>query len=146
MRKGGVNRMRKKSSSISYVDTTPNRMEIRAILAVLVRIDRGYDIDIYSDSEYCVRIVNSLMKRWSNIPKANSDLWKKVSQQLKDHKFKGSHINCSWVRGHSGNTFNEMAHKLADIGANRDETAICDKKYWEKKAERDAKRKTRTIK
>ena len=41
MKKEGLNRMKKYSSTISYVDTTNNRMEIRGILAAIKRIDSG---------------------------------------------------------------------------------------------------------
>jgi len=144
MRKGGMNKMRKYASTISYVDTTNNRMEIRGILAAIKRIDSGYDIDIYTDSEYCEKIVKKLRKNFRDLPKANKDLWKLVADQLMKHWNGGSYINISWIRGHSGNTFNEMADRLADTGSKRVNKVVCDQKYHEKKAIRELSKKRKT--
>ena len=135
----GENKMRRLSSTSSYIDTTHNRMEIRAVLACLSRIKVGYDIDIYSDSTYCV---NTFKKVYSSRfkPLANEDLWGKIRKLIINHKNGGSHINISWVRGHSGNTFNEIADRLAFKGCNQPGKRICDKNFVENQSKRRKKK------
>jgi ribonuclease HI len=119
-------RLKKFSSTHAYVDTTHNRMEIRAILAVLMKIETGYTIDIYSDSTYCVNMLNRFKSEPYHEPKKNRDLWSKVSKQIRRHKGNGSKLMFTWVRGHSGNQFNEMADSLAQQGAMKEKKMVCD--------------------
>lgn len=110
----------KKYSSVKYCDTTNNRMELKAIIKSLESIKAGHTIDIYSDSQYCVKGANEWIYSWvaknKLEDKINSDLWKRLINTRKKHKDGGSIINITWVRGHNGNTFNEMADKLAGVG------------------------------
>ena len=123
----GVNRMKKYNSTVSYVDTTSNRMEIRAILAAIKTIDPGWHIDLYSDSTYCVNQLNKIStRRNTGSIEANKDLWEQVSSVIKNHRAKGTKFNFSWIRAHAGNPFNEMADKLAYTGANREKKVVCD--------------------
>jgi len=146
MNKGGKNRMRKFSSNPAYVDTTNNRMEIRAILACLKQIDPGYDIDIYTDSTYCELIMKKILDRFTYTPKVNKDLWNKVAKEVKHHRTEGSWINVSWIRGHSGNPFNEMADKLANKGQKALKKVVCDQNFHENKEARKNKKKQKWVK
>lgn len=110
----------KKHSSVKYVDTTNNRMELKAIIKALESIDPGHKIDIYSDSQYCVNSINQWLINWvaknKLHEKQNADLWNRFLQARELHVTQGSTLNFTWVRGHNGNTFNEMADKLAEAG------------------------------
>ena len=122
------NRMKKFSSAVSYVDTSVHRMEVRAILAVLKRIKPGYSIDIYSDSEYCTEMIRKWHEDRFIHGKVNRVLWAELFKHMDRHISNGSNIKVSWIRGHAGNTFNEMADELASIGASREKKVVCDAK------------------
>jgi len=122
----GENRMRKFSSTYSYVDTTSNRMELRAVLAALTRIKRGpYLIDIYTDSTYCELMVSKLFKHYIGRNYKNMDLLILIKEQIDRHYSYGSRVRVSWIRGHAGNPFNEMADKLAAEGGRREKKKVC---------------------
>lgn len=110
----------KKFSSKKYVDTTNNRMELKAIIKSLESIKPGHTIDLYSDSKYCVDSINIWMANWIKKKvlqdKTNSDLWMRFIKIRDYHKENGTTLNITWVRGHNGNEFNEMADKLAGVG------------------------------
>lgn len=94
-------------------DTTNNRMELKAILAVMYFVYKSnlylkYDIVIYSDSMYCVGTLNY---NWS-INK-NQDLWNLVLELFKKIQCKMIH-----VKGHNNNKYNEMADNLAVLNSN----------------------------
>ena len=119
-------RMKKFSSHVSYVDTNIHRMELRAVLAVLKKIGTGYTIDVYSDSTYCVNTLNNIKRDQWYKPGKHKDLWNKVKQEMVRHINNDSKLAFSWVRGHAGNPFNEMADKLANAGAVREKKVVCD--------------------
>jgi len=115
----GENYLRKHSSK-KYMDTTNNRMELKAIIKALESIDIGHNIDVYSDSKYCVDGINQWLDGWikkGNLrDKMNFELWQRFRDVRKVHRDGGTTINVTWVRGHNGNEFNEMADKLANVG------------------------------
>lgn len=110
----------KKHSSGKYVDTTNNRMELKAIIKALENIDPGHNIDIYSDSQYCINGINIWIFNWIKKnqlhKKQNAGLWGVLLKVRQHHIDNGSVLNFTWVRGHNGNEFNEMADKLANVG------------------------------
>jgi len=124
----GVNHI-KKFSEGSYVDTTSNRMEMRAILHTLIHVKTGFKIDIYSDSEYCVKGMNEWLPNWlldgTLQHRPNPDLWQKMWDELKRHEAAGSKVRFNWIRGHAGNTFNEMADSLAKKGRSSWDPKVC---------------------
>lgn len=115
----GENYLRKHSSK-KYKDTTNNRMELKAIIKALEKIDKGHTIDVYSDSKYCVDSINQWLIAWVKKnklqDKQNSDLWSRFLTAREEHVTGGTTLNFTWVRGHNGNEFNEMADKLANVG------------------------------
>ena len=97
--------------------TTNNRMEMMGVIEGLFAIDDG-PILIMSDSEYVVKGINHWMKLWAEKhwpdKVKNSDLWKTV------HEFASKiEIKAKWVRGHSGNPYNEQCDKLAQSARKR---------------------------
>lgn len=107
----------KKHSSNKYCDTTNNRMEMKGILKALQMCKPGHTIDIHSDSKYCIDIINLSLVVWINNgklkDKKNPSLWLKIWEVIQDHKSKGSNLHFIWIRGHAGNSMNEIADKLA---------------------------------
>lgn len=99
-------------------ETTNNRMEMTAILSALRKLSDGSSVTIYSDSSYCVNGMTTWRHGWKRkhwMKKGelilNSDLWIALDREASrvDVKF-------VWVRGHNGNSGNEMADMLANRG------------------------------
>ena len=84
-------------------NTTNNRMEITAVLEALRAIPRNIDVRIFSDSTY---VINTMTKNWKR--KKNQDLW-----PLLDNEVGARNVEWEWVKGHSGDRFNEEADQLA---------------------------------
>jgi ribonuclease HI len=83
--------------------TTNNRMEITAAIEALRRLPAGLEVTVRTDSQY---LVNTMTLGWKR--RENLDLWKKLDSETAQRK-----VCWQWVRGHSGNTFNERADELA---------------------------------
>jgi ribonuclease HI len=83
--------------------TTNNRMEITAAIEALRRLPSGADVTIRTDSQY---LVNTMTRGWKR--RENLDLWKMLDAEAAQRK-----VCWEWVRGHSGDTFNERADQLA---------------------------------
>tara|TARA_B100001079_G_C16318091_1_gene473374 strand:+ start:233 stop:661 length:429 start_codon:yes stop_codon:yes gene_type:complete len=84
-------------------NTTNNRMEITAVLEALRTIPRNVDVRIFSDSTY---VINTMTKNWKR--KKNQDLWPQL-----DNEVEARNVEWEWVKGHSGDRFNEEADQLA---------------------------------
>ena len=87
----------------SQENTTNNRMEIMAVIEALRFIPTDADVKIFSDSTY---VINTMTKNWKR--KKNQDLW-----IMLDNEGAGRNVEWQWVKGHSGDLFNEEADKLA---------------------------------
>jgi ribonuclease HI len=62
-------------------------------------------LSVFSDSSYVVNIVNGIYK-----VKANKEYWDSTLELIKSLTIP---FSCDWVRGHSTNTFNNIADELA---------------------------------
>ena len=99
-------------------DTTNNRMELMAPIMALKKIKTNSEIIIYTDSKYVKNGITEWIKNWEkngwkNANKKtvkNKDLWIKLNNLCKDNK-----IIWKWVKGHSGNKFNDLADELATL-------------------------------
>ncbi|MFW6242684.1 MAG: ribonuclease HI [bacterium] len=96
-------------------NTTNNRMELMAAIVALEKFKKfkgkNIKLEVYSDSNYVVQGMNSWIKNWKrknwkNVK--NVDLWKRL-----DAASNGFRVIFNKVSGHSGNTYNEKADKLA---------------------------------
>lgn len=102
---------------IAYEATTNNRMELRAVLSGLERIRTPSTVILHSDSRYVLTpISTAAIYRWQKKnwmqkktkPYKNADLWAQLLPQIKKH-----YIICDWIRGHTGNRYNERCDYLA---------------------------------
>lgn len=100
-------------------ETTNNRMELTAAIKALEALNRPCDVDLYTDSEYLRRGITDWLAQWkqrdwrtaSKKPVSNQDLWRALDEQVERHR-----VRFHWVKGHSGNTGNEIADQLANHG------------------------------
>lgn len=103
---------------------TNNEMELKAILYAFlnhgVKEENDWNNNIpivYSDSNYCVQIFNDWMFRWARNNWIKSD--KKIPENLDliqayyEWYQKGYRIDLRKVKGHAGQSGNELADKLA---------------------------------
>lgn len=86
--------------------TTNNRMEITAVIVALSRVEQRAVVDLYADSQYVLRTIDGVYKK-----KKNLDLWDKL-----DAVMKGKTIVTHWVKGHSGNKYNEQCDEMCRLG------------------------------
>ena len=93
----------KKQLHGSEENTTNNRMEVTDVLEALRSIPRNAAVRIFSDSTY---VINTMTKNWKR--KKNQDLW-----TLLDNEVGPRNVEWEWVKGHSGDRFNEEADQLA---------------------------------
>ena len=83
--------------------TTNNRMEMTAVIKGLEAVDPLANVLVSSDSTY---VINTMTKGWKR--KANHDLWERLDRLARDRN-----ISWRWVRGHSGDSGNELADAAA---------------------------------
>lgn len=109
------------------LSTTNNRMELMAVLNALNKIEdiskhKNNEYEIYSDSAYVVNSINNCwLTKWklngwkttqgSDIK--NKDIWLKIDALLKNIRQRNIKLTIIKVKGHAGNTFNELVDKLA---------------------------------
>lgn len=105
----------KLASGVPY--STNNRMELMAAILGLENCPRNGPIKLYSDSKYVIDGITKWITKWKakNWKKIkNRDLWERLDQVVQQHT-----IEWIWVKGHSGNVFNEEVDKLAVAEAKR---------------------------
>lgn len=115
------------------INTTNNRMEMRAILEFLKFAVPGRNYIIHTDSKYCLEsLVKSsgdileypgeyggYIKGWLRVnfkDKQNPDLWKKIDKRIRILTGSESKLQFVWVKGHSNIPGNERADELANEG------------------------------
>jgi ribonuclease HI len=105
--------------------STNQRMEIKAVIIAIAEILKTphdeKNIEIYSDSAYVCNCINQeWYKKWfengwinsKKEPVANKDLWENLFQMLNELE-EDYQITFIKVKGHSMNTWNERADRLA---------------------------------
>lgn len=102
-------------ASGAEVETTNQRMELSAALDAVRSVDGP--LEVISDSTY---VVNCFRDRWwegwlkrgwknsNNKPVANRDLWEPLVDEVRRED-----IVFRWVKGHSGDRWNDLADRLA---------------------------------
>jgi ribonuclease HI len=97
-------------------DTTNNRMEMMAAIEALNALKWPCAVQLFTDSEYLRQGIRSWLPRWKRRgfrtaggrPVKNQDLWEKLEEAARRHK-----VQWNWVRGHAGNSMNELCDRLA---------------------------------
>ena len=85
------------------MNTTNNRMEMKAVVEGLKFLSEKESCIIYSDSKL---VINCATNKWKR--KSNLDLWKEY-----DKVSYNKNIEFIWVKGHSGNEYNELVDEMA---------------------------------
>lgn len=96
--------------------TTNNRMELQAAINALRALKWPCQIEFHTDSQYVRRGITEGVEKWASAdwktkngrPIPNADLWRELRELVGRHE-----VNWHWVRGHSGNPFNERVDNLA---------------------------------
>ncbi len=102
-------------------ETTNNRMEMKAVIESLRALKKSSEIILYTDSTYVKDGITKWIHGWkkngwrnaNRKPVKNSELWQELDIETKKHR-----IEWIWVKGHSGNYYNEIVDELARNGAN----------------------------
>jgi ribonuclease HI len=98
-------------------NATNNTMELTAAIEALSALKRPSVVKMNLDSQYVINgfakgwVKNWKKKGWVNSegkPVANKELWERLDAEVAKHK-----VSWVWIKGHSGNTYNEMADQLA---------------------------------
>lgn len=95
-------------------NTTNNRMEYTALIKALESLDNNDYAEIYTDSMLLVDTVNTWMHSWykKNWKKKGSIKNLDLVKQLHFLMSLKKNVTVSWVKGHSGNFYNERADFL----------------------------------
>jgi ribonuclease HI len=99
--------------------TTNNQMELSAVIEALKTLKKSCTIELYTDSKYVKDGVQEWMPNWkkrgwktaSKKPVKNKEYWVELDELLQNHT-----VNWHWVKGHSGDLYNEKADELARKG------------------------------
>jgi ribonuclease HI len=105
----------------SEVETTNNRMELTAALKGLQALKQPCQVDLFTDSEYLRRGISEWLPGWRSRhwrrkggELANVDLWQALDAASQRHQ-----ITWHWVRGHSGDPYNQRVDSLARSAAHQ---------------------------
>jgi ribonuclease HI len=88
-------------------NVTNNAAEIRAAIKALDKLKEPCNVTIISDSQY---VINTMTKGWRR--NANQELWRELDRAASRHT-----VAWQWIKGHSGDLFNEWADELANKAA-----------------------------
>ncbi|WP_151445726.1 ribonuclease HI [Lacisediminimonas profundi] len=101
------------------LNTTNNRMELRAVIEALNLLKRPCKVIVHTDSQYVQKGISEWIHGWkargwktaNREPVKNVDLWQALDQAQARHQ-----IEWRWVKGHAGHDGNERADELANRG------------------------------
>ncbi len=89
--------------------TTNNRAEALGVLAALEWIPAESRLELHSDSELTIRILQGRYKA-----KANPEIWEVIRRTIAEKRLS---VTPEWIRGHAGDPRNELADLLSKLGA-----------------------------
>ena len=113
-----------KEFSEGFRKTTNNRMEMLAAIVALESLTRECEVNLTTDSQYVKQGIESWITNWkkrgwltsAKKPVKNVDLWKRLDKACSEHN-----VTWKWVKGHSGNKYNEIVDDLArDAAGSKD--------------------------
>ena len=115
-------------------ETTNNRMEMQAVIEALKELKEDVfsncQFTVFTDSSYVKNGITQWINKWklngwrssSKAPVKNQDLWLLLDSLSSDL---ASVLSWKWVKGHAGNTFNELCDRLATEQAQSGERGMC---------------------
>jgi ribonuclease HI len=106
---------REKELKGGALHSTNNRMELIAAISALEAIKPGSKVDMHTDSQYVRDGITRYIDNWkrngwrtySKEPVKNDDLWRRLDAAAQAHI-----VNWHWVKGHSGDHYNDRADEL----------------------------------
>jgi ribonuclease HI len=108
---------RTKEISEGFPETTNNRMELLAVISALEFLKTPCRVTIFTDSQYISKAINQgWLEKWqkngwktsNRTDVKNKDLWQALLKMLRKHR-----VSFEWVKGHSGDYYNERCDVLA---------------------------------
>lgn len=101
------------------LNTTNNRMELKAVIEALGALKRPCEVIVHTDSQYVQKGISEWIHGWkargwktaAREPVKNVDLWQALDAAQARHQ-----IHWRWVKGHAGHVGNERADALANMG------------------------------
>lgn len=102
----------------NFIGQATNQVaELMAALEALRRTPVGAKVVLYSDSQYTLNGISQWRKNWAKNgwltadkqPVKNKEIWVALSAEADKRT-----VETRWVRGHSGDTYNEMCDQLAN--------------------------------
>jgi len=106
---------RENSLTGSDSQTTNNRMELTAAIEALKALKHPSQIEFFTDSQYLKSGITEWIPNWrarnwrrKGGKLANVELWQSLDVNIQTHQ-----INWHWVRGHSGDRYNQRVDYLA---------------------------------
>ena len=96
--------------------TTNNRMELTGAIKALQALKRSSAVILNTDSTYVKNGISVWINQWkrNNWKRNKKDLVKNVDLWQELDRLNSKHqVNWMWVRGHSGDEWNERADELA---------------------------------
>ena len=98
------------------LNATNNQMELKAAIEALKYFSESSTLNLFTDSKYVKDgieswIINWKKNGWKTTTKKevkNKDLWIELDKQILRHK-----VHWHWIKGHTGNKYNEKADLLA---------------------------------
>jgi len=107
---------KEKTLSGAELNSTNNRMELRAAIEGLNALKKSCKAVVVTDSQYVKQGITEWIhtwrkKGWKNSlgkPVKNQDLWLELEHALERHE-----VEWQWVKGHSNHPENDIADELA---------------------------------
>ena len=105
-------------------NTTNNIMELTAVIESLKNLKKPCELIITTDSKYVKNGITEWIHNWkkngwrtaAKKEVKNKELWIELDENVSLHD-----LEWFWVKGHSGNHYNEIADKLAVNAMNKKE-------------------------
>ena len=97
-------------------ETTNNKMELQAVIEALRALKNSCEVAIYTDSQYVKNGMTTWLENWkkkgwktaNKKPVKNQEFWKALDTESARHT-----LHWHWVKGHSGDKWNEHVDSLA---------------------------------
>lgn len=109
----------KLSEHYGYIGHKTNQIaELTAAIEGISRTEEGAHVELVSDSTYVLKGLTEWRKGWERNgfrnskkePVANLNLWKRLYAVADKRR-----VSTRWVKGHSGDRFNERCDQLANL-------------------------------